>query len=1150
MIAERAGGVGVAISLSMDGPSAVMASADAAVDDLALWADDSLSRAHPGHVASLLYPAEGALVELEVPVLPVWRETQRTLAPLSLSVVFSSASSGFVDAFAPRAGLRFWLPPGEDVYERAAALFEADLARWSDDDLLALRKTGREEIATRNLRPKLRSLSSLRYAVLLGHSAIEDDEDGADPFDDPKTRAVADAYDRDAGIRRRAASARVPDRKATETLRRVGEPWHELAREGRLPRAHGRDALVASLTRRVRARTPEPIVLVGPSGAGKTALCAELAHRLDDPSERGRDGEDDRGPTTLFALDASRLIASAGGFGAWQQQLLSVLSEAAATNAVLHLGAAVDLLDAGRSADGDENVAQSLLPVLATRQVRVLAEATIEQWTEIERRNPALARAFSVLRVDEPSANDLRAIAGRVADELSRAHAVSLTPGAIDACIELARRFWPYGSLTGGALSFLRRAVEARAHGRAVTLGATEVIDAFSAESGIPPVLLRDDLSLDPAEVRAALHARVVGQHPAVERVVEAISVLKAGLQDRKKPSAVLLFIGPTGVGKTELARALSRFVFGSDERMVRLDMGEYAGPDALARLVGDAQGPGSLCAAVRRQPFSVVLLDEVEKAHPAVFDALLGVLGEGRLSDAAGRLTDFRNCVLVMTSNLGADTARPPVGFDAGGAGAAIASARAHYKAATEAFFRPELLNRIDDLVPFDPLSREAVREVVRRELARLGQREGLRRSWVTLAPSDALVDALARDGFDPRYGARPLKRVIERRVTAPLAAQLAQWSQSVEGGARAGALLAHARGARIDAQLDAGGSVVFRLTHGPGSSAVGLERAEQAVTLAGALRATVQRWSRTRLVASLRTVVATFDQAVRVPGFWADTARAERASRRAIAARGVLATLDDAMAQACATEDLAFEAFFSRNAEDIAGLAEVFSELGQRVERAVYELFLSLSPPVNERPLTVLHLQTRDDIRWLQWLRDAYLARAAALGVSVEVFVPRHEGPAARAPSRGGRGRAQPAAEGAISHWEVLTADSPDWDKLTFLTLVLRGERGRCFLAEHGVHRIQLGGSASGVGIVVCRASCEHGDRPPLEPIEEGFEEGFFPEFEARRLRENRRTATDARTGLEVTWNVGGLLDLKALHESWIHHEILTSEEAFGLE
>ncbi|MFP2913238.1 AAA family ATPase, partial [Pyxidicoccus sp. 3LFB2] len=520
----------------------------------------------------------------------------------------------------------------------------------------------------------------------------------------------------------------------------IAVPWHKLAQQGQLDAAYEQDALVTLLRARIAAKDAESVVLVGPSGVGKTAVLHALAQALRAPGATA-----DERARPFFFLDGSRLIAGEGGFGDWQQQVLRCFREASESHALLSLGHAVDLLDAGKSAQSDQNVAQLLLPLLATREVSVLAEATPETWAQVERRNTSFARLFSVVRVEEPPSDALARILARVAEDDAGPKPLEVLPEALDEARFLCRRFLPYGAQVGNAVAFLRRLLATCMHAAQPRVTRLDATRQFASESGIPESLLRDDMPLEAGQVRAFLSTRVLGQEAAVERAASVVSVLKAGLADTRRPLGVLLFVGPTGVGKTELSKALAELLFGAKERMVRLDMGEYAGPDALLRLLGDGETPGHLSAAVRRQPFCVVLLDEVEKAHPAVHDALLGVLGEGRLTDASGRFTDFRNAVLVLTSNLGADTWRARVGFDSSGGAPDVSALRAHYLAEVQRFFRPELFNRLDDVVVFSPLSADLLRRLVVREVEAVCRRPGLSLHDAGVEVSPSALDWLA---------------------------------------------------------------------------------------------------------------------------------------------------------------------------------------------------------------------------------------------------------------------------------------------------------------------------------------------------------------------------------------------------------------------
>jgi ATP-dependent Clp protease ATP-binding subunit ClpA len=518
-------------------------------------------------------------------------------------------------------------------------------------------------------------------------------------------------------------------------------------------------------------RKPQSVLLVGPGGVGKTAAVRELVRQKESLGLT---------LTPFYQTSGSALVAGMCGFGMWQERCQALCKEAAKEHAVLHLGNLVELMEVGKSEHNLIGIAGFLRPYIARGEITVIAECTPEQQAMIERHSPQLLDAFRIVRLEEPDSNRTRSIltqfAGNVPLNLQRL----LAPTVIDTIERLHRRYATYSASPGRPLRFLQNLLEDSPSDH--YLLESDVLAAFTRETGLPRVLIDRQVPLSLEETHRWFSMRVIGQTEAVNLIVDLLATIKAGLMRPNRPIASLLFIGPTGVGKTEMAKALAEFLFGSRDRLTRFDMSEFADPIAVQRLVGGIHGSeGLLTARIREQPFSVVLFDEFEKAHPAFFDLMLQMLGEARLTDAAGRLADFRNAVIIMTSNLGAESYQQGgYGFDLRASAreqrddVQAQQAKEHFIREVEAFLRPEMFNRLDRLVPFSPLKFEILRQIAEREWQKMLSRDGLKYRSVTVSASSEVVPQLAEKGFDLRYGARPLKRAIERGVLAPLAHQM----------------------------------------------------------------------------------------------------------------------------------------------------------------------------------------------------------------------------------------------------------------------------------------------------------------------------------------------------------------------------------------
>lgn len=531
------------------------------------------------------------------------------------------------------------------------------------------------------------------------------------------------------------------------------------------PTVHGRDALLDRLVGLLTGRRPRSVLLVGPSGVGKTALARALAASGRLPSELG-----------LWSTSGSRLVSGMSGFGMWQDRCRQLVEETRRSGAVVHLDQLRELMEVGKGGCNSQGIGGLLAPSIARGELLAIAECLPEQVAIIEREEPRLLEAFAQVEVPPTDAATTRDILARVADERSRSGKPRITEPGLAALDRLHRRFATYSAAPGRPLRFLRDLLEDQPR-LAPPLEAAEVTRAFSQETGLPLFMLDDSVPLDLTRVRGWFTERVTGQPGPVELVVDVLATAKAGLSRAGRPLASLLFIGPTGVGKTEMAKSLAEFLYQDSGRMIRFDMSEYAHPAAVERLIGGPSGAqGLLTQKVRDQPFTVVLLDEFEKAHPLLFDVLLQVLGEGRLTDGAGRVADFTNSVVILTSNLGAESfRRAAVGL--AGHDRRDADTARHFEREVRAFLRPEMFNRIDRIVPFAPLDAESIARIARREIQRVANRDGLRSRQVEFHVDDAAVGWLAAQGHDPRYGARPLKRTIERYVVAPLAERIGQY-------------------------------------------------------------------------------------------------------------------------------------------------------------------------------------------------------------------------------------------------------------------------------------------------------------------------------------------------------------------------------------
>lgn len=556
------------------------------------------------------------------------------------------------------------------------------------------------------------------------------------------------------------------------TLATIGEPLHRRMARKDAPRAFERRAEVETLLGALADSAERSVLLIGAAGVGKTAIVHEAVRRIVE-----RDAPETLHEAGVWQISGGRLMAGMRYLGQWQERVLDLISDAKQVGAILFAENLVELLETAGTEKFAEGIPGMLLPHILSGDLVFVTEAQPEQLARAEQSHPSFLRALRRLPVEALSPAQTDEVLNRISFRLGRQFGVRLAVPTRQRILELAGRFKGAAELPGPAVELAERM--ARTHRKQGVrtdgeerplLQPEHAVDAYASLTGLPKSLLDPEANFEIAEVRSFFEERIFAQPESVDAMVDLVTCTRAGLNSPARPLGSFLFLGPTGVGKTQTALTLAEYMFGSPERLVRFDMSEYQDSWAAGRLVGRYRGErGELVRRAREQPFMVLLLDEIEKAHSNVFDFLLQVLGEGRLTDALGQTVSLTSAVVVMTSNLGAG-GPPALGFSAGDADTSRAAEVAHYMGAVEKFFRPEFVGRIDRVLPFRSLGASTARQLVERALQQAFAREGLTRRDIRVRATDAVVDFLIRTGFDERYGARPLRRAVENFVTAPL--------------------------------------------------------------------------------------------------------------------------------------------------------------------------------------------------------------------------------------------------------------------------------------------------------------------------------------------------------------------------------------------
>ncbi len=638
-----------------------------------------------------------------------------------------------------------------------------------------------------------------------------------------------------------ARAGRAPDRQEkTSLLEKYSRDLTAAAEKNELDPVIGRETEIQRIIQILIRRTKNNPVLIGEPGVGKSAVAEGLAQRI----VAGNVPELLLGKRVL-SLDMGSIVAGTKYRGDFEERLKNIMDELKKSKNVLLFIDEIHTIIGTGSAEGSMDAANILKPALSRGEIQCIGATTLDEYRKHIEKDAALERRFQPVTVGEPTAEEALSILYGLRDRYEAHHKVRITDGALAAAVKLSDRYIPDRFLPDKAIDLMdeaasrvriqactaplnvreqekrleavqiekkeaishqdfekaaslrdqerslnreieeRRAEWARAQSTARDVVTEEdIAQVVSQWTGIPASRMTEQEAQRLVRLEETLHARIVGQEEAVSAVARAIRRARAGLKDPKRPIGSFIFLGPTGVGKTELCRALGEAMFGDEDAVIRLDMSEYMEKHTVSRLVGSPPGyvgfeeGGQLTEAVRRKPYSVVLLDEVEKAHPDVFNILLQILEDGRLTDNTGRVVSFKNTVVVMTSNAGAHTIGNgrTMGF-----GASREEGGRSYEAMKESvmkevreIFRPEFINRVDELIVFHALTEEEIRRItdlMLTQVAKLLEEQDIRLTW-----DAAVTEKLSREGYDPKYGARPLRRLIQRSVEDTLSEELLQ--------------------------------------------------------------------------------------------------------------------------------------------------------------------------------------------------------------------------------------------------------------------------------------------------------------------------------------------------------------------------------------